>query len=328
MLGKSKISIQNPPKLVRNRKGGIFLIFVTISTIIWFLNNLNETHSTTINIPVKIVNVPVNTKINQQIVENLDITVSGKGFHLAGMHLNKNRDSLIIDVGEMTAGSNNSGRYAYPTLNLISKSWKKTRKVLPVTVDPDSLVIDLSPRSSLMIPIHSNIHISTDKPFGITGGVVLEPDSVLVIGPASELEKIKAIETEEINHDQLQEEVFDAVHLKNPSPSQLTLSLPYTYYYANIVEYTEQSFNMPVIIPMSQSPFITLLPSEVTITFSVPIEHYSNITSKDFKLTTSLLAADTLPTHLEVKLIKAPLHIRNLRIEPQLLDYLIKTESK
>ena len=53
----------------------------------WLVLTLNQNYDKEIHIPIKIVNVPQNVVITQNITHTLDITVRDKGFALLGYNL-------------------------------------------------------------------------------------------------------------------------------------------------------------------------------------------------------------------------------------------------
>ena len=67
-----------------NREFLIFVFFLFLSSMFWLVLTLNQNYDKEIHIPIKIVNVPQNVVITQNITHTLDITVRDKGFALLG----------------------------------------------------------------------------------------------------------------------------------------------------------------------------------------------------------------------------------------------------
>jgi len=323
-------NISSPFRLVlqrwQDRKTLVFLVFVLISVCIWILNSLNKVHITNVTIPVHVRNIPVGSKVNREIPSSLDISVSGKGFDLLSLNSGLRRDTLVIDIGRISHNEELSGRHAFSTLDLLARLWKREGKLSPVIVEPDSIIVDLSPRTSKLVPLTHNISTIIDRPFGIKGGIVIQPDHVLLLGPDNILEQVSEIRTAEIEIQPGAGENFGGVGLLNPFPGEITLDIPYTYYYMNVVEYTEAVYSIPVSIPVHQRRMLELIPAEVEVKFAVPLYLYDRVSPDDFLLKAELPRTSSLPASLEVQVMSVPGGIRDLRIQPELLDYLIKTD--
>ncbi len=310
---------------LRSNRGMVFLVFVMISAAIWVLNNLNEVHSTSINIPLKLTNIPVYSELNNTTPDVLEITLTGKGFDLIGLHWGNQNDPVVIDVGKLTAGGQHTGRHVISTLHLISNQWREDGKLLPVTVEPDSLILDLSPRSSKKVPVRSNVTARSNSPYGIRGGVILKPDSLLLIGPSETLNSIAFVETETLEIKELTTEKFGAVSVRIPAEKEIVIPQNYVWFYVNAEEYTEGSFEIPVTLPVSQKNKLELLPSAVSVSFTAPVNIFHSINESDFQVAGKLPEDENnWPSSLEVFVTRTPLGIRNLKVEPRIIDYYVK----
>ena len=69
-------------KLKNDKRIVVFIVCLSIATVLWFLNALSKDYSTTISYPVKYVNPPGNQFLSNSPPAKFDLKVEAHGFTL------------------------------------------------------------------------------------------------------------------------------------------------------------------------------------------------------------------------------------------------------
>jgi YbbR domain-containing protein len=115
----------------------------------------------------------------------------------------------------------------------------------------------------------------------ITGGPFLKPDSVIVHGAKRDIDKLSEIPTAKLDYGKLSSNVNRYIPLDIPDkvkvePDRIKLSI-------FVEKYTEVEITVPVVITnLPDSLDIELIPSEVMLSFQVPVSEYKNTSASDF----------------------------------------------
>jgi hypothetical protein len=311
------IELRNKTRL--NQRAGIFLSCLIIAVAFWFFTSMSRTYESNIAIPVTYKNLPFTQNIDGTLPTEIKFYFKGTGFELFGLHLMKLPDSLILDIAAIKSNKFN-GRY--PTELLVQQLKKKLK---PIKIVPDFISPTLTDRKGKKIPVRPNISIQFRDRFGAAGKIILKPDSIEIAGPDSLLNFIVFIETDDVVLTDIHLDHFGGVNLNKAAlPQNVQLSQPYIHYLIPVFEFTEGSLELPVQLPLSYQNKITLLPAKVNVTFMVELGRYGRIKPEDFVIIAELPDSKNLPPSLAVKLQRKPAGVRNVKISPLYLNYLIR----
>ena len=79
---KIKESIDNKIFKRIDRKILVYLVFVGVSTIFWFLNELNNNFNTTVDYPIRFTHLPKNKILTNELPRNLQLNRKAAGLNL------------------------------------------------------------------------------------------------------------------------------------------------------------------------------------------------------------------------------------------------------
>ena len=99
-----------------NREFLIFLFFLGLSGTFWLLMALNETYDRDIPVPVKLVNVPKNVVITQNVSDTIDVMIRDKGFTLLAYTYANRIQPVTIDFESYANKSTGTGKVSLADL--------------------------------------------------------------------------------------------------------------------------------------------------------------------------------------------------------------------
>lgn len=278
---------------------------------------MSREYETVVTVPVSYRNLPITKQVEGNLPHELEFYFKGSGFEMAGVHLNKKPDSILVDLTEFI-GISKPG--SIRTLNL-SDQFKGDLK--PFQVQPDEIAPGIASRKGKKVPVKFTADLRFRERFGKSGKIVLRPDSVDIAGPEATLEKIQSITTEPIVLNDLHKDYFGGASLKTGNISGLQVSPAYIHYFIPVEEYTEGSMTIPIYLPISQKGKVQLLTSDITVTYQVELSKYSTVRADDFKATAQVPFPET-PPNIEVQLKKYPAYVHNIHWKPRYVEYLVK----
>jgi len=293
------------------------MLCVLFSLMFWIFTSLSKDYETHIRVPVSYHNIPFTKYFDSELPNSLDFYFKGSGFKLAGVHFRSIPDSIKVDVAAL------SGSKQQLNIQTLSLRNQFPGELKPYKILPESIVAGYSSRQSKKVPVKFNGSISFRDRYDATSPVVLIPDSVELAGEKAVLDKVNSVRTESILWTDISGDKMGTLKLDSASFSGLATSVSNISYKLQVSEFTEGILELPIELPVSQRSSVTLLPNSVKISYTVALADYPQLHAEDFIAYTEVPFSET-PLQLKVMLRTKPLSVRNVRIEPEFVDYLIR----
>ena len=229
----------------------------------WFLVNLSRTFNITVNVPIEAGTVPENKALIEPLPDFASVSVSGEGWSLINFY---NKPPVInIDIQDSQ-------------VNLFDQA-RERMNALPevevLKVQPNVLSITLEDEITIPKKVNSRLSLSFKKQFGLLDSLKMYPDSVLISGAASIVERIETIQTKQISLSNVNEDIRMTVQLEKPE-SLIELNRETVQVTGNVAEFTEGEIRVRVQITDTPSNMnVNFSPSIVTIKYDVPIQEYT-----------------------------------------------------
>lgn len=242
-----------------------FSVALFFAICLWLIVNMSRDFNVTVDIPVRLINLPDDVALSDPIPDYVSVNVAGEGWNLIPIYSNPpvvsvNAESERVNMQDQIR--NQIG--AFSDLNIIQ-------------VEPSELHIEKEERATKRVPVEKRVEINVRDQYGFLSEPRIEPDSVTITGAVSKVENITSWETEEATFSDVNRSIDRSLSLKSPErgiriePSEVTLK-------AQISEFTEAEVRVPVRtrnIPPGEA--VTYNPSSVTVRFHVPITQYTNV---------------------------------------------------
>jgi len=288
---------------------------VVIAMLLWFTIKLVENYTTVIEIPIAYRNIPSKLKFKQELPPTLLVTLSGKGHELLFPSLNLLSDSLEIDL------SSHIGERHITSSGLVAD----IRRMLPeavalILVKPDTLRLDFEEKIYKTVPLVATINIKSVSGYRLAQPVRLDPDSVVLTGSAKDLASVSSWTTEPLTFDNLTQSATRKVKVQNtpdifPFPKEVEAEIIIKRYVEGVVEVPVRVENSPLDLPF------TILPQVVKVYYAQPFDDERKVAPSDFEVIVDFQKLYFKSPHAKPEVIRAPLNIKGIRVEPSVLYY-------
>ena len=180
-----------------NREFLIFLFFLGLSGTFWLLMALNETYDRDIPVPVKLVNVPKNVVITQNVSDTIDVMIRDKGFTLLAYTYANRIQPVTIDFENYANKSTGTGKVSLADLQrLIYLRLYSSSKIS--AIKSDLLTFYFNYGQSRQFPIHVAGLVEAGKSYYISR-IKFQPSKVTVYASKRVLDSIQWVTTEALS---------------------------------------------------------------------------------------------------------------------------------
>ncbi|MCK4494953.1 MAG: YbbR-like domain-containing protein, partial [Candidatus Aminicenantes bacterium] len=199
-----------------------------MALLLWFHVATEKVYEYTKSFPVKISNIPEELILSQEVPEEVQVKIQGKGKELLKLLLMEQKN-LQIDIGDFRVGENN---YSFKPEEIPIPQGLDLR--VKEILSPQSIKINLDRLIESKVPIRSQITILPEDGYLQTGEVSLDSHEVVISGPRRLMRKIKSIQTEKKMLESVTEPISDQIALILPEGYNLELSFKQVGFSADI----------------------------------------------------------------------------------------------
>lgn len=310
-----------------NKNLPIFLIFLFISTIFWLLKSLNKEYETRLEIPIRYINIPSNKILLNQLPENIELEIRGEGFSVLRYVTTNPFFPITVDVEKQIE------KQKHNDFTILTSNWQKqvTAQLNSGThlleIYPDTISFHFSDLAEKKVAIKAAIELNLGPQRILCGSVTVKPDSIVVHGSKSIIDTLQYISTNTLIFNNVTDSIKRNITL--PEINGISFSEKRVLLNIPVEPFTEKTLEIPVTaINIPDSIFVRSFPGKVTIKCFVGLSQYNNVGEEDF-LTTIDYSKIVGTAHGQVKVnarSTAP-YIKDLKIQPQLVDYLIEVKQ-
>ena len=298
-----------------------FALFFAISSLFWLFVTLNENIREELSLPIKLINVPENVVITTELPTDIQVSAIGKGGTMLLYKFKNDRQTIIIDF---KAFANNTGRIVVSSTEIL----KQVAAALPSGLQ----VIDVRPKQiecyynygeKKRVPVRLLGELKANTNFFVTQ-VINKPDSVTVFARKEILDTITAAYTTPLFLHNLADTTHTSIAFQHIRGAKFVPAK------AGITIIADRLVEKTVAVPVQQVNFpatkvLRTFPASVNITFQVGMSQYRNITADNFVIVLhyeDLLLSSS--SHYRLSLKSLPPGVRNARISPEEVEYVIE----
>ncbi len=299
----------------------IFLFFLVIAFIFWLMlffqkQNINGTY----RLPLKYTNIPNNVVFDYVLPQYVDISVTDNGSEIFKLDIRR-RDSLEINVTELTEEGSPilQGEQLRQLLRTKFASSTIIRGYYPMTIS-----LSTSELESKELRVTFDGELTTNRANLVADSVYFIPESVIAYGSQESLDKLTTANTEYSVFKNLNATSQFPIKIGNVegvrfSPSEVEIYIP-------IVEFTEQSFDIPIkVTHLPKNMSVKFFPSRAKVSFSVTLEEYLKITAEDFAIEVDYRKfRDNEDGRVELTLTSSPASVIEPKISPSQVEFLFE----
>ncbi len=304
-----------------NRNFLVFLMFLLISIIFWFMQSIKETTEINITYNLVIEGQPENVIFTGDMPSEVTVTYTGKGWNAFYFKFMRNEShDLVVNFKDINT---KSGRIVIDT-NMLKRAVMKRK---PQGMDfkstsPAKVEAFYSNGQHKRVPVIFNGHIHTTSGRYLCG-THLYPDSVDVYAPSHLYESITSIKTENTTYTELEDTLTSKLALLVPRGAKVIPDSIDAQICVDI--FTDKTLQVPIYSEnVPSNKVMRTFPLKSHVTFLVSSTLYDEISENDFLLVIDYKEAQSGNKRCKVHIRQQPENIRNLRISPESVEYIIE----
>lgn len=299
----------------------LFLGFFILAFIFWLMLFFQRDVEGIYKIPIKYTNIPHDVVFDTPPPEFIEVRLADKGSEIFGYDLSLNRDSLEIDTekqrkdGVKTIQGNQF-------IQLIRSSISSSTQLLGYA--PASISLAMSKLQQKELKVVFDGEISTNRANLIADSSSFIPKTVTAYASGKNLSQLEFAQTEHTIISNLKTTSQLKVKIKPVDgvkfvPDEVEIYIP-------ISEFTERKIEIPINAKnVPENMDVKFFPSQAEVTFSVVLDEYKKIAPEDFEIVLNYNEFHNNKNgRVELKLTHSPSSIRNPRIKPESVEFLLE----
>ena len=295
-----------------------FLFFLLFSFVLWFIAKFSKEYTEIISLEMALENIPATIIPSIQNPPKVEFTLKASGFQFLYYQYLDNR--LKINVKEANF---ESGRASLP----IAAQFQDLQEQLLgdtqiINYFPAIIEFDYQEQSAKRLALVSP-DFKMALGYAITS-IQFEPDSLDIIGPKDKIKDIKTIQPNYASLDPIKASFESQLNVSSDDPL-ITLSKKTISIKVEVDRFSEAKYQLPIeMINAPSNAVFKFFPSQVSLTFSAPLNTLRNIKSDDFKIGADFNQLSENNKSVQIKVLSSPMGTTNLRLEPKEVQYLMR----
>lgn len=307
-----------------NKEFLIFLFFLLLSGAFWLMMALNETYEEELKVPVRLVGMPRNAVMTDELADTVKVTVRDKGFTLVTYKYGHWFRPLTFKFA--TYANEDQGHGAIPAADIIKQVQSQlygSSKLL--SVKPEKLDFYFTYGASKKVPIRFRGKISTSKSYYLAH-TEFSPMMVTAYANKKVLDELKYVEIEPFNYRNLQDTIHQNVRLQKIRGVKLVPSTVRLSVYPDVL--TEESIEVPVsAVNMPAGMVLRTFPSRVTVRFTIGASQFRMIRPEQFNVVVDYQTLAENPSDkCTLQLRSVPSSVSKAKLELDKVDYLLEQQ--
>lgn len=303
----------------------VFLIFLVISIAFWFMQSLQETKEVSIAYTLKVEDVPTRVIFTSDLPEQVNVNYMGKVWDaLYHKYLANERHEVVLKFKDI---DNQDGK--------IVIDGSTVRRAIVKMADKDMVFNSLTPgriEAYYSLGQHKRVPVAFGGKVSTATGrflckTILTPDSVDVFAPSHLYDSIRSISTEKAVYTELEDTIVVRLALNAPHGAKLTPDSVKAKFCVDI--FIDKTLQVPIYCAnVPNNRIMRLFPLKTNVTFLVSATLYDEIKPDDFIIVADYSETSTHTNRCRLHVSQKPNNIRNLRISPEYVEYVIEQETE
>ena len=302
------------------RRLSAFFTCLVLAFGAWVITVLSNPQNYTVKGVLEFKNTPQKRGFHPLQSDTVDLTIKGNGWDRLFSRMNGVKKNITVDLSSLETKS------SVVLSSQLDKINSKDPTLNITGFNPDVLYFDFTTRKAKRIPVNLVKSIKYNHQFFQSGDINLNPQYVIINGPASIIDKITSWNTDTLKMDSVDETVRTQVNLQRVPegnisvyPKSIQVTLP-------VDEFTEKVLEIPVkLINNRDNNEVKIFPQKVKITVMTSLNKYEDTDEDLFEAVADL---DLWKLHgyktLPITISKLPEYCRVVKIEPANIDFIVK----
>lgn len=305
---------------IKNKRINVFILFLLSAFVILMFTKLSKQYTNTIAFKIEKINVP-----NENVILNdsvfLNITLKTHGFKWLTYYLSKPKIKIdfINDVYK------EDGVFVYSKSKAYLNNTQFDNEVELLSISPQKLTFRYGVNLVKKVPVKINTDIKFSPGYSNSSAFMIEPDSIVIVGPNILVSEFEFIEMETLTIKDVRTDLNEIIKLKLPiNSTDLKFSTKQVFLKAKVEKFTEGTLKIPVtLINAPKNSVIKYFPKTVSLSYYVSLSDFSTITKKDFKVVCDFSKTNENQSFLIPELVKEPSTVKNIKIGQKRIEFII-----
>jgi len=298
-----------------------FSLFFAIAFVFLIFSKLSKGYKQAIILKVNLVNTKDEIVLKNDSTNVINAYIEAKGFSLLPLMFKSSTDIVLDGKTDVVSKPNQFIFDVQKHKFLIEGQLGKSYKVL--SLKPDTLVLSYSKRASKFVPVTLNSSIDYAVGYDLNGNYTYSVDSIKIVGPSSEVDKIKVLTTDKLELKNVKKDftktvAINIIDYKNIEIFPKTIDVT-----ALVTRFTEGTIEIPITITNKPSNVkINYFPKTVTIAYYVDLDKYNSINAKDFMIECDYSSIENNQTYISPRITKKPKSVKRVSIKQKRIDFI------
>lgn len=298
-----------------------FLVFLAISTALWFLIKLSDNYSTQAIYTLQFEEVPADQWVSSPELA-VKMSLNTNGFHTLRYKMVRDpKRIVIIPLDEVPYRQETGNTYSFSSQYVA----ERVAKILgintsDVVMNDDKVYFNMDALKSKVVPIDFRSDIKTQRQFGVYGIPTLNPSTITVYGPQEVIDTVNSVRTNKVTKANVSRGFRETVGL-DLLGGRIQSNIKEVEVEVNVEKFTEKDVEVP--IKVSGNLKLRFFPETMKVKCLVAIKDYASIVPEDFSVAVDKQQLEALQPLLDVRLASWPQYIQVLSTSPDKVEYLI-----
>lgn len=303
----------------------VFFICVFIASFFWTLKTLSDNFKTEVvlNLNYDLPDIP-NEVIYQAPPSKIRVQIESKGYELLLSVINSKRKEFTLTKDDFDYVITNKGKKWFCILgkSAINFSTQLGKNTKIQGFEKDSITFFSDKIINKKLPIHCVYQAIYDTTLFAVESVLTQPDSILIIGAKSKVEKLK---NWPLNLGSLW---VKNNYIENVSKVELPFgikkSIPENIHFRlNLDAIKLHKITVPIeCINLPDGKIVQIFPPKVEISFYCGMKQFKTILKQSFKVVVDYEKMNLEDERINVQLDKFPSFVKEIKIYPAKVEYL------
>lgn len=298
-----------------------FLVFLAISTALWFLIKLSENYTTQTTFKLQFVEVPTDKWISSDD-QSVKMSLMIDGFHTLRCKMIREPNRFVtIPLDEVPYRFESGNTYSFSSQYVAEKVAERLGiNAFDITMNDAKIYFSMDALKMKVVPVVLRSDIKTQRQYDLYGIPVLDPSSVTIYGPQEVVDSIKAVKTELLAKTNVSQSFSETLPL-DLLDGQIRSNIKEVKANVQVERFTEMDVEVPIHVTSNQR--VRFFPETMSVKCLVAIRDYASITPESFTVTVDKHQMEAMQPLLDVHLASWPPTVQILSTRPDKVEYLI-----
>lgn len=259
-----------------NSKLSIILLSILFSLLIWGSVTLSDQFFSSMDIKLKVINQPSGYTFGDINPENISLKLKAKGWQLLALNLGAKKEYNV-------SANNDSGLITINPLNEVDENSWISSGISVTDLNPKQVSFNVEKLKYKRLKVEAETDLTFSEGFGLSTPIKIYPDSVLVAGPSSVLDKTASIRTKVVKLSSLDSRIKLIADLEEPTGFQIEKSaVELTFDIQRIVEKSFDEIKVEINdVPADRN--VVLIPNIINCSLRGGINILGKVESSEIK---------------------------------------------